>query len=261
MQDNEIPMEGGNTSEGVVRVGDTVRKKLTKSSSTTQKLLEHIRKNAFANCPEFLGIDNQGREMLSFIDGDTGIPDYIWSSDDCLKVTAKILRHYHDATIDFPHELSDVWAFTYPDEHRHEVIGHNDFAPYNTVYKNELPISVIDFDLAGPAPRSRDLAYAAYWNVPLSFNDNKMKHFASVDLSHGSKRLKMFCKAYGTIASEELLEMVSEVLAHMGDERKAMGMIGESAARQLREGGHFDHWRNEHSAFNQQKPKLLNCIS
>ena len=154
MLDVEIPLEGGNTSEGVVRVGDTVRKKMTKNSSTIHKLLQHIQENGFINCPTFLGTDSQGREILSFIDGETGIPSFIWSSDDCLKETAKILRDYHEATVDYPHDPSDSWAFAYPDEDRHEVIGHSDFAPYNFIFRNKLPISVIDFDLAGPAPRS-----------------------------------------------------------------------------------------------------------
>lgn len=104
------------------------------------------------------------------------------------------------------------------------------------------------------------MAYAAYWNVPLSFNDTKMKDFAILDLSNGSRRLKMFCEAYGTNSSEELLDMVSEVLAHMGNEEIAIEMIGETAASNLRKGGHFDHWQKELTAFNEQKARLLQFV-
>ena len=249
MPDNEIQLEGGNTSGEVVRIGSTVRKNMTKHSPTTHRLLEHLASRNFAYCPRFLGIDDKGREITSFIDGETGTLPFIWSSDECLTETANILRSYHDATLDFPHSTSDSWAFSYPDKLQQEVIGHTDFSPYNFIYRNDIPVAVIDFDLAGPAPRLRDLAYCAYWNVPLSTHNPDMRKYALADLDNKCRRLRLICESYGISVSTELLDMVAEVLEHMGDEEKALVMIGPDATRNLREGGHFDHWKNECIAY------------
>ena len=260
MSDKEIPLAGGNTSDGVARVGNTVRKKLTQHSATVHKLLKHIEQRGFTGCPEFRGIDNKGREILSFIEGESGISGYIWESDDCLKETANLLRRYHDATLDFPHSSEDSWAYVYPDTQRHEVIGHSDCAPYNQIFRDKLPVAFIDFDLAGPAPRSRDIAYSAFWNIPLSFKDRKMKSFAVADLENNSVRLKMFCNAYGLEATSEIIEMTSEVLAHMGDEDIAKAMVGEVAVTNLKQGGHLQYWLDELSAFEERKAELLKNI-
>ncbi len=56
--------------------------------------------------PKFLGIDEKGREILSFIEGEAGnypLKKYMWS-DESLKEIAKMLRLYHDAVSDFPME-------------------------------------------------------------------------------------------------------------------------------------------------------------
>jgi Ser/Thr protein kinase RdoA (MazF antagonist) len=48
-----------------------------------------------------------------------------------------------------------------------EVICHNDFAPYNCVFRDHKLVGVIDFDACAPGPRVWDIAYALYRFVPL----------------------------------------------------------------------------------------------
>ncbi|MBK8050531.1 MAG: phosphotransferase [Anaerolineales bacterium] len=149
-----------------------------------------------------------------------------------------------------------VWAYCYPDARRHEVICHNDFAPYNFVYRDDSPIAVIDFDLAGPGPRLRDIAYAAYWLAPLSFHSDDQKDFAAADLQAGSRRLKLFCAAYGIHANAELLDMIEEVLVYMGDEQQMIAVVGAAAATRLIAGGHLAHWQREAAAFRAQRASI-----
>lgn len=245
----EFPLFGGNANAEIARVGDTVRRAQTPASATIHHLLQHLENRQFSGCPRFLGTDVKDREILSWVDGDTGLIPHIWADDGPMVAAAQLLRAYHDATEDFQPDEGAVWACAYPDATRHEVICHNDFAPYNFVYSNGIPHAVLDFDLAGPGPRIRDVAYAAYWMVPLAFHASDMKAFAETDMQNGSRRLMKFCKTYGIAADGALLEMVSEVLAQMGDEEMIQNTIGPKAAARLKREGHLDHWQREAEAF------------
>jgi hypothetical protein len=87
----------------VVRVGDTVRRPLRPSSPATQALLEHLERVGFSagseGAPTFLGVDEQGREVLSYLPGETVTAPYpAWSmTDAALDSVAHLLRRYHEA--------------------------------------------------------------------------------------------------------------------------------------------------------------------
>lgn len=255
MQNDEIPLAGGNVNT-VVRVGDTVRRGLTPNSATVHRLLRHLQDKGFAGSPRFLGLDEQNREILSFVEGETGIPPSIWQSDEAIIATASLLRRYHDATLDFTPQDNATWAYCYPEPARHEVICHNDFAPYNFVYADGIPIAVLDFDLAGPGPRLKDVAYAAYWLVPLSFNSADQVEFSTADVKQGSRRLRLFCDTYDIAADGNLLDMIGEVLALMGDEGQMQQIVGHAVAARLKKEGHLAHWQREVISFQQHRARI-----
>jgi hypothetical protein len=261
MTEREIPLAGGNVNAGVVRVGATVRRATTTASPSIHALLLHLEQKGFSASPRFLGIDERGREKLSFFEGETGIPPYIWQGDAPLVAAAKMLRAYHEAALDFVAPSSAHWAFKYPDTRRHEVICHNDFAPYNFVYKDQVPYAVIDFDLVGPGPRLRDIAYAAYWMTPLSFNGDEMKVPAEADLQAGSRRLRLFCETYGVPVDGALFDMLAEQLRFMGDEGEMQQVLGAESAAKLKREGHLAHWQREAEIFLANRPRLARAIS
>lgn len=256
MTSDEVALAGGNVNQSVVRVGDTVRRAQTAPSPAIHRLLRHLRDKDFACAPRFLGIDEQDREILSFIPGTVNDVTLLWTEDAPLLAGAKMLRAYHDASADFVSLPTDRWAYSRAPTDQQEVISHNDFAPYNLVFVDGLPVAVIDFDLVGPGPRLRDLAYAAYWMVPLSFGDGEMHAHAQRDLGEGSRRLKLFCEAYGLSADKAVLDWVASVLHDMGDPDFAAAMVGAAAAARLQAGGHFDHWHRERDAFNSMRARL-----
>ncbi len=256
MNEKEIPLSGGNVNLEVVRVGNTVRRSISAISPTVHKLLQHLEAKGFEGCPKFLGIDDKQREILSYLEGETGIPDYIWQDDKPLIATAKLLKNFHDATLDFETDDSMVWGITYPDALHHEVICHNDFAPYNFIYKQHSPYAIIDFDLIGFGPRLRDVAYAAYWLTPLSFNSSDQKSFTETDIKNGSRRLHLFCDMYGLKANHELFDMVFEVLSFMGKKEEAEKAVGVEGALKLEREGHLAHWRKEAKTFNENRSRL-----
>ncbi|MEM7343835.1 MAG: phosphotransferase, partial [Chloroflexota bacterium] len=256
MDEEEIPLTGGNVNLDVVRVGNTVRRSTTAISPTAHQLLLHLEAKGFKGCPKFLGIDDKQREILSFLEGETGIPAYIWRGDKPVIATAHLLRSYHEATLDFAKSEAMVWGIIYPDSSRHEVICHNDFAPYNFIYRSQQPYAVIDFDLIGPGPRLRDIAYAAYWLTPLSFNSNNQISFTEADIQNVSRRLHLFCETYGVSVNEALLDMIYEVLSFMGNKKQVEKAVGVEAALKLDSEGHLAHWRREAYYFLENRGRL-----
>lgn len=160
----EEPLTGGNMSR-VVRAGDSVRRSAGPWSPTTQRLLAHVRARGVAWVPEPRGFDEQGREVLSFIEGEVphAMPAWVWS-EAVLTDVARALRQWHDATASFDLEGA-VWQPEPRDPV--EVVCHSDFAPYNCVFRAGRFAGAIDFDLCVPGPRLWDLAYTAYRFVPL----------------------------------------------------------------------------------------------
>lgn len=256
MADAEVPLAGGNVNAGVVRVGETVRRATTNNSPAVHRLLQHLETKGFEQAPRFLGLDEKGREVLSFIPGGTAVPNTLWTRDAALVAAVSMLRAYHDTQSGFGHGRPEDWAFAWPDPAQHEVICHNDFAPYNMVFRNGLPAAIIDFDLAGPGPRLRDLAYLAYWLVPLSFASQDVESHRHAQSTTGWPRLKLLMETYGTAQPNALLAMVGNVLNHMADPEAAARMVGAEAAHRLRAGGHFDHWRQEAEAFESNVPNI-----
>lgn len=161
--DEEV-LHGGFVNR-VVRVGDTVRRIPGSCTATVHRLLAHVRERGVTWVPAPLGYDERGREVLTFIPGTVPheMPEWVWS-EGVLTDVARSLREWHDATVGFDVEGA-IWGL----EARQppEVICHNDFAPYNCVFREGRLVGVIDFDVCAPGSRLWDIAYTAYRFVPL----------------------------------------------------------------------------------------------
>lgn len=73
----EQPLAGGvNPSPGVVRVGDTVGRPAGRSAPAVRCLLLHLEAVGFDAAPRFLGTDEKGRDVLSYVAGDVPLPPY-----------------------------------------------------------------------------------------------------------------------------------------------------------------------------------------
>lgn len=243
--EHEEVLSGGNISE-VIRIGDTVRRALRPWSPAVHGLLRHLEESGFDGAPRFRGIDNQHREILTFITGEVGaypLPRYMWS-DEALVATAELLRRYHDATVGYVAPPEAPWQLVYPDATRHEVICHNDVAPYNTVFVDERPHALIDFDTAGPGPRLWDLAYAAYRFVPLTDDDDTRALGLTTPVVRG-RRLRLFCDAYGLIDRHDLLETVERRLTALCELVVERAAGGDTAYQRLVAEGHLAHYEGE----------------
>jgi aminoglycoside phosphotransferase (APT) family kinase protein len=144
--------------------------------------------------PEPLGRDERGREILAFVPGDVPrypMPDWLWD-DTVLVAAAALLRRLHDATAAF-RPPDPRWRL--PAREPAEVVCHNDFAPYNLVFRDLALVGVIDFDTASPGPRAWDLAYLAYRLVPLTAPQNP--DAPATAEAERDRRLHLLCTTYG----------------------------------------------------------------
>ena len=72
----EEPLAGGVSNYGlVVRLGDTVHRPQTARSPAVHALLQHLERVGFDGAPRYLGQDDAGREVLSYVEGEAAAKD------------------------------------------------------------------------------------------------------------------------------------------------------------------------------------------
>ncbi|WP_326636306.1 phosphotransferase [Nonomuraea fuscirosea] len=129
---HEIPLQGGDVTDGVVRVGDTVRRPASTSTPAVHALLRHLEAAGFDGAPRVVGMDGLGREILTYLPGTTGLR-LESVSDEALAGLALLVRRFHDATAGFPLTM-EGWEGGSNDDAEPEVIGHCDLTPDNVVF-------------------------------------------------------------------------------------------------------------------------------
>ncbi|WP_410790753.1 phosphotransferase [Kribbella sp. C-35] len=144
---------------GVVRVADTVRRPGSEYSAFTANLLQLLDERGFNGVPKYLGQDETGRDVLTYLEGWVPSRYQRWS-DQQIAAAGALLRAFHDATRD-----SSLTA-------GQQVVCHHDPGPTNFVFTDDLPAAIIDFDLAAPGDPLADLGYAAWtWCIASKHND------------------------------------------------------------------------------------------
>ena len=68
---DEVPLGGGWSTGGVVRVGDTVRRPQNHATQLMRDVLVHLAEVGFDAAPRWLGLDERGRDVLTFVEGET----------------------------------------------------------------------------------------------------------------------------------------------------------------------------------------------
>jgi hypothetical protein len=196
----EVELAGGTANRGLVlRVGDTVRRPRPAAAAAVHALLQHLEKEGFDGAPRYLGEDDHGREVLSYIDGDVPTPPYpAWAlTDDSLLSVATLLRRYHQAVGTFdptPHE----WPIAVPSRYSGPLVTHNDPNLDNVVFRNGQAVAFIDFDLASPGTALWDTALAARLWVPLRDPSDVPEDL----VPRARHRLRLFADVYGLTRTE-----------------------------------------------------------
>jgi len=204
----EVPLHGGTTNAGLVtRVGDTVRRPLRPTSAATRALLDHLERVGFEGAPRYLGVDDRGREVLSYIPGQAAIPSYPdWAmTGEALISVAQLMRRYHDAVASFD-PSGHRWPHPLPRQFRQTLVSHNDPNLDNVIFRDGRAVALIDFDLASPGSAAWDVACAARLWAPLRARRDSPAQVRRRSLA----RLALFADAYGmsSAARGELIEAI-----------------------------------------------------
>jgi hypothetical protein len=200
------PLIADGFTQGIVRIEDTVRRPLWPFSLTVQAYLAHPRDAGFNGAPLPLGVDEQGREVLSFVPGDVArwLPPQERAGEEVLVALARLIRSLHEASAGWVPPPGAVWCTSpanqgRPATERTELVSHRDYAPGNVVFRGGLPAALIDFDLAKPTTRVYDIANALWYWAPLRDRRDRPPGLADADIPH---RVAVFADAYGMTAQQ-----------------------------------------------------------
>lgn len=196
----------------VVRTGDTIRRPIGPWSKAVHELLRRLEASGFAGAPRFLGIDDEGREVLSYVAGYTPWPpgesrDEL-ADPQLLESAAALLRDYHDA-VDGWHPQTTTWQVPPVPAGTPEVLCHNDIAPWNLITEQRRAVAFVDWDTVAPGPRMWDLAYLAYTFVPLAAPEN-LPVMGWPAPTATRERLDLIRRGYGCSQAQwlELLDLI-----------------------------------------------------
>ena len=193
-----------------------------------------MRDAGFDGAPMPVGIDEDGRERLEFIEGEVPVPPYpAWSqSDAALASTARLLRGLHDAARGFdPQGLT--WADDLADPAGGTLVCHNDVCPENVVFRDGIACALLDFECAAPGRPVYDLAHLARLCVPIEDEvDQDRLGWRPVDRP---ARFRLVADAYGLDGDgrAELLAAVDDAIDRLEAAVRRSVAAGHPAAVEL----------------------------
>ncbi|NKB72765.1 MAG: phosphotransferase [Candidatus Latescibacteria bacterium] len=196
-------LEDGDSDQGTVnsveRIGNTVRRPIHRWSSVVHSLLRYLEAADFSGVPQFLGTDESGREILSFIPGEVALrpwPEVMLEETGLIQVT-QFLVHYHSAVRDFQPDEDAKWHVPHLAWRPGMIIRHGDLGPWNTIWAGRSLSGVIDWDFAEPGDPLHDVAQFAWYSVPLR-GDRHWKKVGFLQEPDIASRLAAISETYGT---------------------------------------------------------------
>lgn len=217
-----------------VKIGNTVHRQPSERSPYVHRVLQFLEAVKFDWAPRFLGLDEQGWEVLSFIDGyvphGQEVPQQTWSIETMQDIFIHIRRL---------HDLTDGSALA----NGQECICHGDLSYANTVYRDGRAVAFIDWDWAHPGHRIDDVAYGIlqYLSIGESYSEEDPEERACL--------ARELADAYGLGASQRgrmAARMLDLLLATRNRQLKAIRK-GSPSAMRLAEAGVPDHMLKRHA--------------
>ncbi|TSE17291.1 phosphotransferase [Arthrobacter sp. KBS0703] len=230
-------LPAGDVTDGVVRVGGTVRRPHQPQSYAVAGYLDWLEDAGFEGSPRFLGRDEAGRDVPTFVPGECAgaVPEQWAQSEELLRSLALLVRRLHEASAGFGPS-----RHPFPPRPARQdqggLVCHLDVTPQNVVVRGGRAVGVVDFDLAGPSTGFKDSFNTAMHWAPLRDPSDAWDGWEAVD---PFRRLRIFADAYGWTEEERRrLPQFGAVAARLSHDRMAQNArtLGGGWARMWADG-------------------------
>lgn len=223
--DEEVLAGGVANAGAVTRIGGYVLRPSNPHSESIRRFLSSLRAAGFEGASIPVGVDDDGRERLVFIDGDVPLPPYpAWAqADSGLASIATLMRRFHDASRCFD-PVGSTWSAELADPDGGPIVCHNDVCLENVVFRDGIAVDLVDFDFAAPGRPVYDLVQFARMCVPV--DDDIGAAGLGWTATDRPARLRLVADAYGLSVAQR---------------REFLGILGDSIVR----GGEFVRRRVE----------------
>lgn len=222
MKEEILSLEGG--LNHVVKIGNTVRRKIM-GNVMLHSYLQYLESEGMRGVPRFLGIDEQGREILTYVPGKTAEHGYDFGhpclhSDQAICDMALFMRKLHDVSTGFlPIAVKEGWINPHLPDIAYETICHGDAAIWNFTLVNDRIYGMIDFDQACPGTRAWDLTITVFSAVLVSCYDyNHEEHAIGT-----KRRIKLFFDTYGMECPQDIIVQTADRIQIWCNEEEARG--------------------------------------
>jgi len=214
----------GGTMNHVIKIGDTIHRQ-NMGNPLLHSYLQFLEEKGMTGTPRFLGMDEQGREILSYVAGETaesglGFDPPCLHSDQAICDMARFMRRLHDVSADFlPIALKGGWVNPQLPEKSYETICHGDAAIWNFALVNKRITGMFDFDQACPGTRAWDLTLTLFSAILTSCYDYEpSKHEEDT-----RRRIRLFFDAYGMKCPKDIITQTAARLQVWCNEADARG--------------------------------------
>ena len=208
----------------VVRRGKYVLRPSTPHTPTIHRFLRAIRSSGFPGAPLPVGVDQDGRERLVFIEGAVPLPPFPpWAqSDGVLASVTRLVHAFHDASAEAV-VTGGRWSDELADPDGGPVICHNDVCLENVVFRDGEAVGLLDFEFAAPGRPCFDLAAFARMCVPIDDEVNAAR--LGWEAADRPARLRLVADTYGLDAGGGL-----ELLGHLDRSMRGGGTFVQRRA-------------------------------
>ncbi|WP_375002568.1 phosphotransferase [Aeromicrobium sp. CTD01-1L150] len=232
---------------GATRIGRTVRRPTGPWTPHVHELLTHLTQAGLHGVPTVHGLDEEGREVLSYVEG-RGVPvDREVVLDTVLVEAVTWLREFHDIAQDFRPEGELPWRGGARALEADEIICHHDPGAYNWIIQSGHFVAMIDWDMAGPGQPIEDLAFLAWTAIPL---------YRDIGAAETARRLDLLVDAYAEWGPMTVLEAVVTRMSAAADRIEAGIARGDAGIANLRSVGEPQRTRDRVAAFGERIPQI-----
>jgi hypothetical protein len=254
---HESVLAGGSVNR-VVRVGNTVRRPTGVWTSSVHALLHHLERVRFYGAPRAIGIDDQGREVLTFLNGVAATRPWprVLRTDAGLNSIAALLRAYHQAVASFVPPDGAQWRAGRIDFHAGQVVSHGDLGPWNSIWNDETLVGLIDWEFAEPRWPIEDVAELAWYFVPLQ-GPRVWREAGFTQTPQFGRRLSRLCEAYGEFTVEEVVDALLQRQRLERERTVELGGSGVSPWARFLARGDVAQFDEEHAWLRGQRDRLI----